>query len=81
MLEQKVIKNESREYFIVKANELFVSGRKLDNNNPLKLHTTEWDATKYETLAQALEIAGMVKGDVVRVIFAEIHTKAYEKVV
>lgn len=48
MNEQKVIKNDIYEYFIVKVNNMFVQGKNSDFDSlPVKLYSYEKDATKF----------------------------------
>ncbi|MER2008502.1 MAG: hypothetical protein ABS939_13715 [Psychrobacillus sp.] len=80
MKEQQVLKNNVREYYLVKVNDLFVSGTVIGRNYPVKLNVLEYDGTKYEELSKAQEIANAVNGKVVKVIDTEIHTRSYEEI-
>jgi hypothetical protein len=80
MKEQQVLKNNQREYYLVKVNDLFVSGITIGRNNPIKLNVLEYDGTKYEKLADAEEIAKAINGRVFKVVDTEIHTRSYEEV-
>lgn len=78
MKEQKVVRNNISEYFLVKVNELFVSGREIRKNEPIKLCVLEYDASKFEKFEDAEKIAKEVNGNIVRVIDTDIRTKTYE---
>ncbi|UUV46029.1 hypothetical protein [Bacillus phage vB_BanS-Thrax1] len=80
MEESKVLTNNVKEYYIVKVNGLYACGFKIDRNNPIKLSQLEWDASKYNTLEQAQEIANVVNGEMIRCIEMEVKTRTYKEV-
>ncbi|UUV46545.1 hypothetical protein [Bacillus phage vB_BanS-Thrax3] len=80
MEESKVLTNKVKEYYIVKVNGLFASGYKIDRHNPIKLTQLEWDASNYNTLEHAQEIADVVNGEIIRCIEMEVKTRTYKEV-